>query len=47
MMRLGGVELIGETMSVAGILPADLASFDRVCPPGYRSAVARARRVAA
>ncbi|WP_027584279.1 acyl-homoserine-lactone synthase TraI [Bradyrhizobium sp. Ai1a-2] len=45
--RLGGVELIGETMSVAGILPADQASFDRVCPPGYRSDLRRLPRVAA
>ncbi len=47
MTRLGGVEVIGETMSVAGILPADMASFERVCPPGYRSAMARGRRIAA
>lgn len=47
MTRLGGVELIGETMSVAGILPADKASFDRVCPPGYRSDLTRVRRTAA
>lgn len=47
MTRLGGVELIGETMSVAGILRADPESFDRVCPPSYSSAIARVRRVAA
>ncbi|MHC2295793.1 acyl-homoserine-lactone synthase [Bradyrhizobium barranii] len=47
MTRLGGVKLIGETMSVAGILSADQASFDRVCPPGYRSAPLRLQRVAA
>ncbi|MFG1428839.1 acyl-homoserine-lactone synthase [Roseixanthobacter glucoisosaccharinicivorans] len=47
MTRLGGVELIGGTMSVAGVLPADNASFQRVCPPDYRSDVALAQRVAA
>lgn len=47
MTRLGGVELIGETMSVAGTLPADQASFDRVCPPSYRSDLTLVRRVAA
>lgn len=47
MTRLGGVERIGETMSVAGILPADQASFERVCPPGYRSDLRRLQRVAA
>lgn len=47
MTRLGGVKLIGETMSVAGILPADQASFDRVCPPGYGSDLRRLQRVAA
>ncbi len=47
MTRLGGVELIGETMSVAGILSADQASFERVCPPGYRSDLTRVRRIAA
>ena len=47
MTRPGGVKLIGETMSVAGILPADQTSFERVCPPGYRSDVRRLQRVAA
>ena len=47
MARLGSVQLIGETMSVAGILPADQASFDRVRPPGYRSDLRRLQRVAA
>ncbi|UGA48948.1 acyl-homoserine-lactone synthase TraI (plasmid) [Bradyrhizobium barranii subsp. apii] len=47
MTRLGEVKLIGDTMSVAGILPADQASFDRVRPPGYRSDLRRLRRVAA
>lgn len=43
MTRLGGVKLIGETMSVAGTLSADQASFDRVCPPSYRSRLTRVR----
>lgn len=47
MTRLGDVKLIGETMSVAGILPANHASFDRVCPPGYRSDLRHLQRVAA
>ncbi|MHC2283762.1 N-acyl-L-homoserine lactone synthetase [Bradyrhizobium diazoefficiens] len=47
MTHLGGVQLIGKTMSVAGILPADQASFDRVCPSGYRSDLRRLQRVAA
>ncbi|WP_371933198.1 acyl-homoserine-lactone synthase [Bradyrhizobium sp. CCGUVB23] len=42
-----GVELIGETLSVAGILPADQASFDRIRPPGYRSDLRRLQRMAA
>ncbi|MFT4118337.1 acyl-homoserine-lactone synthase TraI [Bradyrhizobium sp.] len=47
MKRLGSVELIGETLSVAGILPADQTSFEQVCPPGYRSELRRAPRAAA
>lgn len=47
MRRLGDVKLIGETMSVAGILPADQASFEQVCPAGYRSDLRRLQRVAA
>lgn len=37
MRRLGEPKMINETNSVAGILSADLASFDRVRPPSYRS----------
>jgi acyl homoserine lactone synthase len=47
MTRLGGVELIGETMSVAGVLPADRKSFSQVCPPSYRSVLRRLQRAAA
>lgn len=47
MTRLGGVELIGQTLSVAGMLPADQASFGKVCPAGYRSDLRHLQRVAA
>ena len=47
MRRLGGAARIGKTMSVAGVLPADQASFERVRPPGYRSDLRRLRRIAA
>ena len=41
MHRLGNPIAIGNTVAVAGSLPADRASFDTVCPPGYRSAIVR------
>lgn len=47
MTRLGGVELIGETMSVADIPPADRTSFEQVYPPGYCSDPRCLKRVAA
>lgn len=37
MSRLGQPAMINETNSVAGILPADRASFDRLRPENYRS----------
>lgn len=37
MKRLGDPVAIGNTVAIAGILPADQASFERVCPHGYRS----------
>jgi N-acyl-L-homoserine lactone synthetase len=37
MRRLGTPTMINEMKSVAGILPADQASFDRVRPAHYRS----------
>lgn len=40
MTRLGEPVAIGNTVAVAGHLPADRTSFDRVCPPGYRSIIA-------
>ncbi|MBO0128439.1 acyl-homoserine-lactone synthase [Agrobacterium sp. OT33] len=40
MTRLGEAVAIGNTVAVAGHLPADRTSFDRVCPPGYRSIIA-------
>lgn len=41
MKRLGDPVAIGNTIAVAGSLPADRASFDQVCPPGFRSAIVR------
>ncbi|RWB92847.1 MAG: autoinducer synthesis protein [Mesorhizobium sp.] len=35
--RLGDPVAIGNTVAVAGSLPADCASFKQVCPAGYRS----------
>lgn len=40
MKRIGNPVAIGNTVAVAGTLPADLESFMRVCPQGYRSIVA-------
>ncbi|CAH0343326.1 acyl-homoserine-lactone synthase TraI [Rhizobium sp. CECT 9324] len=37
MKRLGDPVTIGNTVAVAGTLPADRESFARVCPHGYRS----------
>ena len=47
MRRLGEPHMIGETLSVAGALPADDASFATVRPPGYRSDLGSVRRSAA
>lgn len=47
MRRLGKPRMIGETLSVAGVLPADDASFASVRPPGYRSDLGGLRRSAA
>ncbi|TGQ04872.1 MULTISPECIES: acyl-homoserine-lactone synthase TraI [unclassified Mesorhizobium] len=47
MKRLGKPCRIGSTIAIAGILPADRASFIQVCPPGYRSAFQATRRQAA
>lgn len=41
MRRLGDPIEVGNTIAVAGSLPADQASFATVCPPGYRSISAR------
>ncbi|CDZ42330.1 Autoinducer synthesis protein TraI [Neorhizobium galegae bv. officinalis] len=40
MRRIGNPKPIGNTVAIAGILPADRASFDRVCPPDYHSFIA-------
>lgn len=37
MMRLGAPHSIGNTMAIAGSLPVDQQSFNRVRPSGYRS----------
>jgi acyl homoserine lactone synthase len=47
MTRLGGVEQIGETMSVDDILPADRTGFEQAYPPGYCSDLRRLKRAAA
>ena len=47
MQRLGEPHTIGNTIAVAGSLPADLASFNRVRPSGYRSMMSPDRRHAA
>jgi len=40
MKRLGDPVAIGNTVAIAGTLPADRVSFDRVCPPDYHSTIA-------
>ncbi|NTE89398.1 acyl-homoserine-lactone synthase TraI [Agrobacterium rubi] len=40
MRRIGNPKPIGNTVAIAGTLPADRASFDRVCPPDYHSTIA-------
>ncbi|WP_454858640.1 acyl-homoserine-lactone synthase [Rhizobium binxianense] len=47
MQRLGEPQRIGNTIAVAGSLPADVASFNRVRPSGYRSMMSPGRRHAA
>lgn len=42
MARLGEPAVIGNTVAVAGTLPIDRTSFERVCPPTYRSLAAEA-----
>ena len=37
MQRLGKPAPIGNTIAIAGSLPANRASFAQVCPPGYQS----------
>ncbi|XUY30192.1 acyl-homoserine-lactone synthase (plasmid) [Agrobacterium sp. rho-8.1] len=37
MQRLGEPAPIGNTIAIAGSLPADRASFEQVCPQGYQS----------
>jgi N-acyl-L-homoserine lactone synthetase len=47
MRRLGTPKMINETNSVAGLLSADLASFERVKPPNYRSEIRPSKSSAA
>lgn len=47
MRRIGAPCKIGNTTAVAGSLPADAASFARVCPPSYRSEIKPDRQLAA
>jgi acyl homoserine lactone synthase len=42
MTRLGEPVAIGNTVAVAGTLPADQESFEQVRPPNYRSALSSA-----
>ncbi|MBX5273209.1 GNAT family N-acetyltransferase [Rhizobium sp. NLR17b] len=44
MTRLGEPVAIGNTVAVAGVLPADQASLKEVCPPNYRSTLPFAHR---
>lgn len=46
MTRLGEPTPIGDTQAVAGSLPADQASFDRLRPIGYHSDIVAVDRVA-
>jgi len=39
MVRLGEPTAIGNTVAIAGTLPADQESFEQVRPPNYRSAL--------
>jgi acyl homoserine lactone synthase len=47
MQRLGEPQRIGNTLAVAGSLPADAVSFNQVRPAGYRSMISLDRRHAA
>lgn len=46
MRRLGGPRRLGDTMAIAGVLPADRTSFERVRPPSYRSVLGPKLRAA-
>jgi acyl homoserine lactone synthase len=39
--RLGDPVAIGNTVAIAGILPADRRSFEQVRPPNYRSTISK------
>ncbi|WP_075292975.1 acyl-homoserine-lactone synthase TraI [Pararhizobium arenae] len=44
MKRLGEPREIGNTVAIAGLLPADPESFDRVRPMGYQSVISDIQR---
>ncbi|RUV66441.1 GNAT family N-acetyltransferase [Mesorhizobium sp. M5C.F.Cr.IN.023.01.1.1] len=46
MSRIGEPRRIGETTAIAGMLPADRASLERVRPPSYRSVLSPKLRAA-
>lgn len=46
MQRIGEPKVIGNTTAVVGLLPTDLASFERVRPVGYSSSIAPCARAA-
>ncbi|CAH1661170.1 acyl-homoserine-lactone synthase [Chelatococcus asaccharovorans] len=47
MRRLGEPRQIGNTVAIAGLLPADLLSFERLRPVAYRSVITPAEHLAA
>lgn len=47
LQRLGAPQKIGVTTAIAGTLPADRASFQRLKPPHYRSPIGTSLRKAA
>ncbi|MBS7546464.1 acyl-homoserine-lactone synthase TraI [Ancylobacter oerskovii] len=47
MQRLGEPRQIGNTVAIAGLLPADLSSFERLRPVAYRSLITPAHHLAA
>jgi acyl homoserine lactone synthase len=46
MTRIGAPRQIGNTLAVAGLLPANKVSFDRVRPADYSSSICTLARTA-